>query len=332
MPAEETVKTALRQFAQITGVRPELTPAKGKDMGVGVEITTGGQKQHFRIIVKNEIRQVNIPGILEEVGKDKYRWLLIAQYIPQPLKDEFKKQGINYLETAGNGFIHAGNLFYFMGGQAVTPVRQTATGKLWKRTGLQFLFVVLTDPELLQGPYRKMADRAGIALGNIGQFLEELEQAGYLENKEGKHRLKNKARLFQQWAELYPIILKPKLMLGRFRFLREEDRKRWKTMIPQHFRWGGEPAGALYTGFLEPEWFTIYTKGPVTELVKLFRIVPDPEGDIEVVEEFWKTENEEKDQFIPAVPPLLAYAELIASLDSRNQETAVRIKNKYLND
>jgi hypothetical protein len=206
-------------------------------MGAGVEIATGGQSRQFQVIIKNEIRQVNIPGILEETGKDKDHWLLVAQYIPQPLKEELNK----------------------------------------------------------------MADRAGIALANIGQLLEELEQAGFLGKKEDGHRLKNKAQLFQRWAELYPIILKPKLILGKFRFLHEADRKRWKAMTPRHFRWGGEPAGAIYTGYLEPECFTIYIKGPVTELVKLFKIVPDPEGDIEVVEEFWKTEEEEEtDQFMTA--------------------------------
>jgi hypothetical protein len=316
MYENDTIKAALHQFADTTGVRPVFHP------GDGVAITTGGQKRQFRVIVRNELRQLHMPDILKETGKDKENWLLIARYIPQPLKDELKKQRINYLEEAGNGFIRAGDFFYFMGGRAVTPVRKTGTAKLWKQTGLYFLFAILTDPGLLQEPYRVIADRAGIALGNIGQLLEELTEAGYLENG----ALKNKDRLLQQWVELYPIVLKPKLVKGRFKFLRDEDRKNWKTIKPAHFQWGGEPAGAIYTGFLEPEFFTIYTKEPATELVKRYRIVPDPAGNIEVVETFWKAETE------GVVPPLLAYAELITSMDSRNQETAVRIKNKYLND
>ena len=331
MNMTEILKTALRHFTEGTGIPAKLIPGKGNgsDNGVDavVEIAVGEEKRRFLVQIKNEIRHPHIPGILEQMARQKGAYLLVAQYIPQPLKDELKKHGVNYLEASGNGFVHAGGLFYFVGGQAVTPVRQTPTGKLWNRTGLQFLFAILIDPEVLREPYRKMADRAEVALGNIGQLLDELKQAGYL--KEGRPGLENKERLIQQWAELYPLVLRPKLAQGRFRFLRAEDRKQWGTITTNDFQWGGEPAGAVYTGFLEPEELTLYTRKPVVELVKHFRLVPDPEGDVQILNKFW---TEKDTQPAPVVPPLLAYAELITSLDSRNRETAVRVKKQYLDD
>lgn len=326
MNKREVIQAVIRQFAHTTGIRPRLTEG---GQGLTLAIPVDGQLLTFRIIQRNEVRAAHILQILEEIGKDKERWILVTQYIPQPLKDELRKQGVNYLETAGNGFIRAGTFFYFMGGQAVTPLRQPATGKLWKRTGLQFLLVILTNPDALQDTYRVMADMAGIALGNIGQLLEELQRADYLEKDGDVFRLKNRGRLYERWAELYPVILKPKLTRGRFRFLREGDRLRWQDMPRQHFRWGGEPGGALYTGFLEPERFTIYTNERDTETIKQLALVPDPNGTVEIVEQFWK-EKAVPGEFIGAAPALLVYAELMDSLDSRNRETALRIKNKYL--
>jgi len=60
------------------------------------------------------------------------------------------------------------------------------------------------------------------------------------------------------------------------------------------------------------------------------RLVPDPHGKVEIVEIFWNPGDYQTETQQKTVPPLLAYAELINSLDSRNRETAQRIKKKFL--
>jgi hypothetical protein len=57
------------------------------------------------------------------------------------------------------------------------------------------------------------------------------------------------------------------------------------------------------------------------------RLVPDKEGNIELVQAFWNRELvQPQDGVAPAV---LVYADLIASIDSRNHEAAARIKKQY---
>ena len=82
--------------------------------------------------------------------------------------------------------------------------------------------------------------------------------------------------------------------------------KSWKTLNGDNFKWGGENAGALLTKFLQPEKFIIYTKDK-NELMKSLKLVPDPLGEIEVLDQFWF--DKESDENI--VPSLLAYADLI---------------------
>ena len=129
--------------------------------------------------------------------------------------------------------------------------------------------------------------------------------------------------MIERWAEAYKTNLRPKLLKGNFKFLDKEMNKSWKTLNGDNFKWGGENAGALLTKFLQPEKFIIYTKDK-NELMKSLKLVPDPLGEIEVLDQFWF--DKESDENI--VPSLLAYADLITSLDSRNIENE---KNDFSN-
>jgi hypothetical protein len=83
----------------------------------------------------------------------------------------------------------------------------------------------------------------------------------------------------------------------------------------------GENAAALLMNYLQPEKFTLYIAGNRLEVMKKLRLVPDPNGNVEMLEQFWKDKHKEIDA-AGVVPPLLAYADPIAGYDSRNHETA----------
>jgi len=336
MREKEILQQAIHQFTEMTGaVLQEMPVKKLKDRADAiVELRFGKQKTQFLVEIKNEIRHINLPRILDLVGRNREEWLLVCQYIPKPLKEDLKNQAINYLEAAGNCFIHKDGLFFYINDRTITPHRKPKEGKLWKQAGLKFLFVILQKPELLNEPYRNIAKAAKIALGNIGSFIEELKEEGFL--KQGTRNgdkiwfIENKEQLQKKWIELFNAVLRPKLRQGRFRFLDKNATGNWKKMAANNIYWGGEPAGALLTNFLNPEIFTIYTQKPKTEIMKQLRLVPDKNGNVELMEVFWETALF---NFLnvnhKTVPPFLAYAELITSLDSRNRETAERIKQKY---
>lgn len=336
--AENTIlKSALNQFNQITGGNAKQIqlhlPKAGIEADAALIITLGKERHDFLVEIKHELRQPYLPAILTKLGKNKENWILVSQYIPQPIKNQLKQQGINYLEAAGNCFINAGGLFLYINDQPVTASRSTSTGKLWKQAGLKFLFVIISTPTLLNKPYRTIADAANIALGNIGSLMKEFEEAGYIKYEQEEWVLYNKESLIQRWIELFHVLLKPKYQLGKFRFLLPAIQQQWKSLKPINFYWGGEPAGELLTNFLQPELFTIYTNTTPTKLMKELQVVPDLVGNIELVEKFWNyIDPEEKTTSTLTVPPLLVYADLMLTNDSRNWEVAARIKSKYLND
>ena len=176
--------------------------------------------------------------------------------------------------------------------------------------------------------YKRQAAQSNLGLGTIGILLKELEKEKYVTRYNNIYKFENREALLNRWVETYTIILKPKLLQGKFRFATLKDREKWKTVSLKDILWGGEPAGALLTKSLHPEKFTVYSKLPKTNVMKQLHLVPAEDGEVEMLKTFWNTE-EIGTQFDRVVPPLLAFAELISSMDSRNREIADKIKKHF---
>jgi hypothetical protein len=329
MKEQETLQKAIEKLSNITDAKIKIKTV-GNSSEESLEIEFKNHAETFSIQIKNELRAHNLPVSLKPEKKVSKPSLLISQYIPMPMKQELKKRNVNYLEVAGNCFISTPKIFIYINDQQVTESRISTEGKLWKPAGLKFMFTILRFPDLLNKSYRMIADEVGIALGNIGGLLKELTVEGFLKNGDGKdgkkYFIENQNRLVERWAEAYKSNLRPKQFIGNFRFLDNETANVWKSIPVEDFNWGGENAGALLTKFLQPEKFTIYTLENRAKLMKNLKLVPDIDGNVEILTQFWKSEG--KDTGV--VPPLLAYADLITSFDSRNQETADRIKTQHL--
>jgi hypothetical protein len=299
-----------------------------------IALNYGEATVEFYVEVKNEVRVNTLPVMKVPDFYKRRDTLLICGYITKPMKDELRYRQINYLELAGNCYIKTAGFFIYINDQQVTETRTAPQGKLWKTAGIKFLFALLNDPELVNQPYRNMAERAGIALGNVGALIDEMTREGYLKAgvRDG-HRMnfiERKEELIGRWAEAYRNTLRPKIIAGTYRWVDKNMAENWKDLQPRTFRWGGENAGALLTGYLRPEKFTLYAKNFRQETMQELKLLNDPDGPVEILHQFWNDLPEKTDELNHCVPPLLAYADLVTNLDSRNRETAERLKKKYL--
>ncbi len=125
--------------------------------------------------------------------------------------------------------------------------------------------------------------------------------------------------MVKRWTERYPQQLRPKLLLARYSSRKSDW---WKDAHLERFGafWGGEVAAAKLTQYLRPGVKTIYAAKAILEVQARYALTKDPNGDTEILKTFWAFENESARNEI--VPPLLVYADLIASGDDRNLETA----------
>ncbi|WP_165806427.1 type IV toxin-antitoxin system AbiEi family antitoxin [Chitinophaga parva] len=325
---------AMTAFAEHSGMtmRRVLEPPVDYEIGSRqvddfVQIKAGSITETLCVEIKGEVRKAGVEQLLGAM-LPRQQWLLVAKYIPAPLKEFLRHQGCNYLEASGNCYINTGQLVIFINDQEVKQVRQSNTGKIWKSAGLQYLFVVLQDPAMLQRPYRVIAKAAGISAGNIADLRKELQASDYITH-EGIFSARDK--LIERWVEMYALTLKPKVFKGRFRFASKQFENNWRGLTTDGMYWGGEPGADIYTFNLLPQEFTLYTSFTGNELVSKLRIVPDEDGPITVLDKFWHDWEGDRHNR-GAAPPLIVYADLRNSLDSRNWEIANRIKNSYLHE
>ena len=215
-----------------------------------------------------------------------------------------------------------------------------SSGKLFKKSGVKLIYLLLADPrldqnwgnDLLNVSVRELASEAGMSTGSVSELLSEMKERGFLLTDGRSKQLANRKVLFDHWMHGY--------MEYRFKVKKQcfeaKTTEWWCKRNPEQeeFLWGGEPAASILTdGFLRPETITIYTTKPLYDLVVDADLYQVPRGgNVEFIKPFPRAGfvREEKSSLQTCVHPLLVYADLICSSDDRNRETATRIYDRYL--
>jgi hypothetical protein len=156
--------------------------------------------------------------------------------------------------------------------------------------------------------------------------IKDLENRGHLVQRGRRKTLVNTRELMEAWVTRYPDALRPKLFRNRY----QADVDRLQTMDPRELKafWGAEVAAQRLTGYLRPEHFTLYLRGDTKSLLTQARMRLDPNGNTELLQAFW--DLPENPAHPDLVPPLLVYADLIATHDGRNLETARLLNEQFL--
>lgn len=303
--------------------------AKWQRLNTGLDgkllTTVNGKAQHFHANIKTEIRQIHLKT-LEDLNRQHENFLLIAYRLYPQLKEQLRERDINYIEANGNLYIKNEGLFIYIDAQAPLTREKETGNRAFTKTGLKVVFQLLLNPDLVNQTQRAIATRANVGLGNIPKVIQGLKDAGYL-LKYDKHtyRFTEKEDLIEKWTREYELSLRPGLQLGRYRYA---GKRPWKELEfnTSLTRWGGEAAGDLLTHYLRPALWTIYTRENRKALMKNYRLIPDKEGDVEVLTMFWEPEEMAK----TTVPPLLAYTDLINTKDKRCAETAQMIFDEHI--
>jgi hypothetical protein len=128
---------------------------------------------------------------------------------------------------------------------------------------------------------------------------------------------------------LYPVRLRPKLVVGRFT---APDLGWWQKarIDPRRAVWGGEVAADRLTGRLKPGRRTLYVWGKADDIILANRLRPDDRGEVEILEAFWTLGEGPEAGPEDVAPALLVYADLMATGDPRNVEVARLVRERHL--
>lgn len=286
--------------------------------------------------VKAWAQHVNTGALIDQVRKLGPRGVLITDHVNPNLADRLRHNDIQFMDTCGNAYIKNPQTHIFVKGKKRTKTNyppKNRTNRAFNTSGLKVIYILLRNPDMVNTPYRDIAEQASVALGTVGWVMRDLKGAGYLVTRGDRRILRNYEKLLQRWFETYPEKLRPKLFVGQFL---AETADWWKEIQIDEFgaQWGGEIAAAKYTGYLHPEIATIYTPN-VTRLAELFKAARLRKLDewtagrgmqVLIYNTFWRINDNERD----LVDPVLTYADLIATADPRNREVAQKIYDKYI--
>jgi hypothetical protein len=290
-----------------------------------LQIEAAKTKYRFHAEIKAVDRFLTPALVKTQRGRNRHPAILVAPYITRETAEHCRKLKLPFIDTAGNAYIEAERLLIYVVGQPRPSDLVRNKFRALTPAGLQLTFALLCRPDLLQKNYREIAKAGKVALGTVGPIIKDLKDRGLLRIAPDGN-LHDKQRLVAEWVMHYPVTLRPKLEARRFeadpRILTNANLK------GQHAYWGGEPAADRLTHVLRPKAFTIYTAGDWRPLAAAYRMRAHPRGNVEVVKAFW---NFTLDGLDPEIaPPLLVYADLMATDDGRNVEVADLIYERHI--
>ncbi|MDP2886360.1 MAG: type IV toxin-antitoxin system AbiEi family antitoxin [Ignavibacteria bacterium] len=329
----DILEAAIDAFKRETKLRAEKgrleVKVAGRFVDATLQIEGPNRTIEYFVEIKPDITDVAIGKLAHQFAETPGKWLVVARHVPTYLARRMKELHIQFLDTAGNAYLNENPLLVFVHGNK--PEQRFAKQKVdqaWGRAGAKTIFALLCNNGLVDAPYREIAAGANVALGTLARVLNDLIQQGFLLDRGIRgRRLQRKKELFDKWADAYALKLRPKTVTGVFTtdkegFWQQGDLTRY------HAFWGGEVAANKMTQFLKPEIVTIYVNKPLNDLVLNFRLHKNAQGNVELRERFWRFETE--DQARGLVPPILVYADLMATGEPRNVETARAIYEEHI--
>ena len=341
---ERLLRRAIDKFTANTGVQImviaiEHPIGRGRYLDAIADVKAAADTKTYAIEIKRHLTAAKLGLAAEQLKDTPYKGMLVTDYVNPIMADRLKEMDFAFIDLAGNAYLNEPPIFVFIKGNRLNKKaefgRDPKPTRAFQPTGLKILFGFLMKPRLIHQPYRDVAEATNVALGTVGWVLTDLREHGYLyEGKGRKRKLVHKRKIVEQWVTAYPDRLRPKLKLGRYR---APEHRWWDdvTLGQYNAQWGGEIAAQYLTDYLRPEKAIIYAAAVPARLIAEKRLIRDPEGDVEILQRFWKPNlfeeiTEHQDVPVDVVPPLLIYADLMATADDRNIETAKLIYEKFL--
>lgn len=231
------------------------------------------EKRHLRhqdvAVIANQLlrRREALAGHAED------RLLLLAPHIRPQQAAVLERADIDFIDLAGNALLRAPGLHVHVEGRRPPKEPARAPGrpqKGWIKTVMAFLI----RPELVDEPYRVVAEQAGVALGTVAGCVNDLAARSLLVDGKQGRRLADRQALVALWVQAYVEGLRPRLGERRFQVRTQTKPELWKQ-LKQAFGKRDEP-WAL-TGADAAERRTHFFRTEETEVYVALRLVDDRE-------------------------------------------------------
>ena len=265
--------------------------------------------------------------------------LLVTKYITPKLAKTLKKLGLQYLDTVGNAYIRQYPIYIDIQGNKPEKgdkleVLAKQVGKAFQPKGMKVVFMLLTNPDLLNATMRTIAEQAEVALGTVKQVIDDLIYQGFIVQK-GKHKeFVEQKTLTEKWLDAYPANVEAKL--NHEVFTTDNPTMLFDLNLGDlKCAWGGEVAALRYDHYLNAKDFLIHI--PIEQkrnLLKTTRLRKAKLGEIlehkVVLVEPLLAIDKMIGQHPELIHPLMVCAQLFTTNDPRNIDAARKLYEQHL--
>lgn len=344
------------EAALAAACRKALKQALGGDLQI--HLTPVGRRDHYdfdlqidtkpplrlvveaktRIATRNQAHQI-IFQLRRHTG-NQIGAMVFADWIPEPVAEEFRKADVFFVDAQGNAFLKKPpQIMLDIRGRKPERPMKVEPGRLIEPGGLKVVHYLLTHPEAAGAPLRAIAQGAGVALGTAHAVRGELRRAQWLlPAAGGKARFGNLKGLIELFVRGYALKLRPACVIGRYRHKKNAPQEILEglrqRLAGMEGRWAvtGGMAAREMTHYLEPDAVTLFVDEQArTALEKEPLLRDDAGGNVTLLRLPGPALLAAEPQAPwPLATPLLVYAELLQDGGQREIETAEMIYERLI--
>jgi hypothetical protein len=326
------VETAIRQTLSKTfgrDIEVVIGDPRGKNADAILVVALAGPPISFDVQIKMSVTPATIAALGARTRPSPL--MVFCPRLTPAVMDACRQLGIACADADGNLFLRSGSNAVDVQGLPPTVSRQLATGsnkaaRLTSRSGLQILFVLLSEPALRNEPLRIVSGAARTSLGSVAAVFHEMERHGYMTTTSKGRTLRRTGELFDMWVDGYRLRLFERLRLGTF----TTDVPEWWKASHEAIRavdaqWGSETALWATGRNLRPARGVLYVDALPSSLIAELRLRRDarPDAPVEFRRRFWDVPTWHPQA---SVPSALIYADLLADGDPRLVEAASTLR------
>lgn len=308
-----------------------LLPLEQGDSMTMAKLHRGSQNQTYLALLSPHMRMPD--SYLSNSWPGTPLLVLGAKVTPRNA-DKLRQMGVNYLDANGNAYFKFGDVLVDVRGRTGDPIAnfhqdKPATSNLFSPKRAQVIFALISWPDLINAKLSDLARSADVSVGFAQKTLTDLEAANYIQTvgsgRQGR-RLNNIDALIDGWVAAFPGGLGSPENTRAFRgdfdlsYLSEDG--------PEVYVSGEAVAGWIQR---HATW-TLYSDTIPREAASAGRwTARSSDPNIFVRPRFWNEPADHPGLFsgqIRNAPPLLVYADLMASGESRQREAAQHYRSE----
>lgn len=181
---------------------------RGEPMALAT-LRRGDQAQRYLAVLS---QSMSVPDSYAQTDWPGTPLLVLGAKITPRNADRFRQLGINYLDANGNAYFTFGNVHIDVRGRTGDPIaslhqERPTTSNLFSPKRAQVIFALISWPELVNAKLQDIAHSANASVPFVQKTIADLEAANYVEvvapGRQGR-RLNNIEALIDGWVASFP--------------------------------------------------------------------------------------------------------------------------------